>query len=280
MRRRLLIMLLVLLALPWAAADESAEPGVPFENWEVLRLKARKLMVLTGRVEMKLARGAERDVLETETVARAFGGSLADTRTRSVVEHGNGRSLEYTSRSKKRGRNYRFGPESFVVEKLWRDPDVKDASWEVTSSDTYPNPGAAVSSIMVGESAIESPPLYDYYAMILQLGRSELRKVGDEMVFQVATSKGPRAFRVTVGEERDNRRKLINLRTGRKEKLELRELRLRVTPADPEAADEGFMNMEGETELWIEAESGTLLQISGKVENVPGQVHIQLAEIG
>ena len=55
------------------------------------------------------------------------------------------------------------------------------------------------------------------------------------------------------------------------------ELRLRVTPEDPERSDSGFMNMEGETELWVEAHSKVPLEISGKVPKVPGRVVIRLS---
>jgi len=38
--------------------------------------------------------------------------------------------------------------------------------------------------------------------------------------------------------------------------------------------------MEGEVEIWVEAETGTLLEIVGKVPKVPGKVKLVLDELG
>jgi hypothetical protein len=38
--------------------------------------------------------------------------------------------------------------------------------------------------------------------------------------------------------------------------------------------------MEGETEIWVERRSKTLLQINGRVPNVPGEVRLVLSEMG
>ena len=55
-------------------------------------------------------------------------------------------------------------------------------------------------------------------------------------------------------------------------------MRLRLLPGDD--ADEGFLGMVGETEVWVEAESKTPLEIRGKIPNVPGQVRIRLVAKG
>ena len=38
--------------------------------------------------------------------------------------------------------------------------------------------------------------------------------------------------------------------------------------------------MEGETEIWVEAESKTPLEIVGKIRKVPGKVRLVLREMG
>jgi hypothetical protein len=38
--------------------------------------------------------------------------------------------------------------------------------------------------------------------------------------------------------------------------------------------------MKGETQIWVEAETKTLLEIVGKVPNVPGKVKLVLSAMG
>ena len=56
------------------------------------------------------------------------------------------------------------------------------------------------------------------------------------------------------------------------------ELRLRLVPDD--GIDEGFLAMEGEIEVWVEARSKTPIEIRGKVPKVPGTVRLLLTAIG
>jgi hypothetical protein len=58
----------------------------------------------------------------------------------------------------------------------------------------------------------------------------------------------------------------------------VRELRLVIIPADPES-DEGFMKMQGETEVWVEAGSKTPLEIGGRIPRV-GKIQLLLTGIG
>ena len=71
----------------------------------------------------------------------------------------------------------------------------------------------------------------------------------------------------------------VNGRWPESRTLLAREFRLAVVPADP-GSEEGFLKMEGEVEIWVEAETGTLLEIVGKVPRVPGKVRLVLAELG
>ena len=107
-----------------------------------------------------------------------------------------------------------------------------------------------------------------------------VERTGDETTLHVATSRGPRAFRIAVSESREGTRTFTDLATGHEQTVQLREFRLRIMPADPEQAGEGFLRMEGETEIWVEAESKAPLEISGKVPRVPGRVQLRLVAMG
>jgi hypothetical protein len=115
--------------------------------------------------------------------------------------------------------------------------------------------------------------------MLIQLRRQQLQALGDEVTLHVATSDGPEAYRIAVSENRTSERTFLDLKTQEKTTLPVREFRLTVSPTDPQA-EGGFLNMEGEVEIWVEAETKTLLEIVGKVPKVPGKVKLVLSAMG
>ena len=161
-------------------------------------------------------------------------------------------------------------------------PRPDPATQRSTAND--PPHGTAHSSA-AGGASYETPPagdpsrwVHDYIAMIVRLAELPLGKVGDEATVRVSTSRGPVPMRIRAVSERTTRRTLTDLATGGRRTVDLRELRLRVTPlAGSPAETKGFLDMEGETELWVEARTRTLIEISGNVPNIPGRVVITLA---
>jgi len=255
-----------------ACATASQTPG-PWESWKTLRLKARAMALFSGRVDMELRDEGGKRHLETRTVARFFGARIAQSRTSSILDASTGRTERYESISKKRGRRYVFGDRSYRVEKLkpTRGADRPLDDWEVQWQGEFAYPTTESGATVA---------VFDYYGMLLQLRRLDLHDDGDEATIHVATTKGPTAFRIVVAESREGEQSFVDPNNGGKRTLATRELRLRIIPADPEQGEEGFLDMEGETELWVEAESKTLLRLSGKIPKVPGRVHLVLAEMG
>lgn len=255
-----------------ALATAARQPE-PWADWSTLRLHARSGPFLSGRVEMRLDDDRGTTVFETRTTARFLGARVAQSRTSSRIDPATGRTERYESYSKKRGRTYVFGPDGYVVEKLRPRPGSSrsDTGWESYWREEYAYPLDDDGSRI---------PVYDYYGMLLQLRRAALHEPGDEVLLYVATSSGPEPFLVRVGESVTDARSFTDLRNGEERTLDVRMLRLRVTPADPENSDEGFLKMEGETELWVEAESKAVLLISGKAPKIPGRIKLVLKEIG
>jgi hypothetical protein len=216
-------------------------------------MRANSIPFFTGELEMRRSTSAGKVTLETSSTARLFGAKIAHSESVSILNGATGRSESYESFSKKRGRRYEFGGGGYTVEKLRKQ---EDGSWNTESRKEFPYPTSSDGSKI---------DVFDYFGMLLYLDRVELRETGDEVVLHVATSKGPQPYRILVGEERVQ---------------DVRELRLRVIPADPENAKEGFLKMEGETELWVEAESKTPLLLSGKNPKIPGRIKLVLSEIG
>ena len=248
-------------------------PDAPWQEWEVLRLRATSIPFFSGRLELRLSTKGDHLRFETRSVARFFGARIANTRTATLIDPATGRTERYESFSRKRGRRYTFGESSYAVERLLPPEDRKspDARWVVHSRNEFDYPTDADGN---------SLEVVDYYGMLLQLKRHNLDEIGDEVVLHVATSKGPQPYRVMVSSVRTAKRELTDLRADEGLSLLVRELRLRIIPADPERADEGFLKMEGETELWVEAESKTPLLLSGKAPKIPGRIKLELVEIG
>ncbi len=261
----------LLLSILWIAVTAYAEPreaDPPWSSWKTLRMHANSIPFFTGELEMRRSARAGKVWLETSSTARFFGARIARSETVSVLNAATGCSERYESFSKKRGRRYDFGDGGYTVEKLQRQ---EDGSWKTESRKKFPDPCRADGS---------TAGVFDYFGMLLYLGRVELREVGDEVVLNVATSKGSQPYRIQVGEARSTERTFTDSRSGEERTLPVRELRLRIIPADPENADEGFLKMEGETELWVEAESKTPLLLSGKNPKIPGRIRLVLSEIG
>lgn len=242
----------------------SAESREPWSDWTTLRMRARGVPLFSGQFEMERD-GSRR--LETRATARFLGATIARSRTETVFD-ADGRTRRHLRESKKHARRYVFEESGYTAEKLVpngsRETPVD--TWDVVATQRFDYPTAR-------------PRIYDYYGMLLRLRDEPLGKVGDEVSILVATSKGPASFTVSVAEARRSDRKLRNARTGESRVVTVDELRLLVSPADPAKADEAFLDMEGDTEIWVEAGSKTPIEIEGRVPKA-GRVRLELVELG
>jgi hypothetical protein len=269
-----------LLVSGWLAAraverpDDGAAIEPPWSGWSTLTFRARSAPFLSGRVRMELRQHGGKTLFETETSARFLGATLHRSRTRTVIDPASGRTEEYLSLSPKGGRRYVFDDRGYVLERL-RSAEGYAAPiehWEVTSRKEF--------SLSPAQATARRGPIYDYYGMLLRLRNERLREPGDEIVVTVATSRGPAPYVVRVAEARTGSRTYRDLASGELRTAAAREFLLAIHPAVDEASDEGFLGMRGETRVWVEAETKTLLQVDGKVPKVPGRVVIELADIG
>ncbi len=241
-------------------------------SWSTLRLRVKSAPLIRGQIELRLSHGPAGRRLETSTTARFLGAKIAESETTTVLDPTTGYTLEYRSYSKKKGRRYLFDDKGYAVEKLL--PDAKNESgdgWKLKYRAEYSYPDKP------DGSGVQR--LFDYYGMLIHLRNVELDAPGDEITLQVATSGGPQAYRILVSEARSSERTFTDLALQEKVTLPVEEFRLTVSPASP-GAEEGFLKMEGEVEIWVEAETKTLLEIHGKVPKIPGKVKLVLSAMG
>jgi hypothetical protein len=263
----------LLLTLTSLACPNSIFSRGPWYDWEMLRLDVQAIPLLSGQVELRRYIEDGRTFFETTSTARLLGAKVAEARTRSVLNEDTGRSESYESVSSRSGRRFVFGETGYTIDKLTTTDDTEAPldEWQVESSREFPYPE---------DDHGDPVEVFDYYGMILHLRDLTLDKVGDEAVVHVATTDGVVSYRIVVADSQQAMREFTNAKDGSTSSPELTELRLRFLPADPARAPAGFLLMEGETEIWVERRSKTLLQINGRVPNVPGEVRLVLSEMG
>lgn len=242
----------------------------PWSDWTTLRFDAGAKPLLEGEVELSLVEEGDRILFESRATARLLGIQITRSRTRSTLDRASGLPREYVSVNPGNGRRYLFEERRYVVHKLepGEDPDAPIETWVVEERRSFDNPPSV--------DGRGPAPVLDYYGMLLYLRRLPLNAPGDEASLWVATSDGPRRWVVRVGESREATRVYENLAGDEPLNLTSRELLLRIAPEDDGADARGLLGMSGEVEIWAEAETKTLIQISGKIPNVPGRVQIEL----
>lgn len=256
-------------------AGTAGPPAAPWSHWRTLSFEARPLPFFDGRFQMDVREADGQRLLETRTRARFLGIELARSRSRTTIDVASGRTLAHYELSRKRGRRYVFDDEGYAVERLRprRSSDDPIDEWEVMSSERFPYPTAE-------DSDGGRPRVFDYYGLILHLKDAPLDRPGDTLTAWVATSRGPKPFVIRVTDGGTTERTFRDLTEGRDRTLSVREFRLRISPADPFGSDTGFMKMEGDTEIRVEADTRTVLEIDGRIPHVPGRVELALKTIG
>jgi len=252
-------------------------PAIPFGGWTQLRYTTSKLLIFTGDVTMSLATTAETVSVRSESRARLLGSTLVDSWSVSTMDRKSGRPQQFLEvRPGHKAECWSFNGTSIVHETMKPHKNVPNEpleKWRLARTETLPGPAADPEGAPVDPSRW----VHDYISMIVRLRDLPLHRTGDTTTVMVSTSRGAAAMRIRVGEERTTKRTLTDLDTGKSRTVSMSELRLRVSPLEGSTAEtRGFMNMEGETELWIEATTGTLVEISGNVPKVPGRVVIAL----
>lgn len=292
----------------------AAQPVVPLGNWARLLYRTSKLLIFSG--DITLTRAVERDIVKVraDSRARLFGSPFVDAWSVSTLDASTGRPLEFFEvRPGKKAERWVFNEPGKVLHVTLKPhkqtPDEPMAQWK-SKSEILTEPvsaqgahstaqpaipvasesGKPVSTASAGEAsgaaadgiqsgtADASRWVHDYISMIVRLRDLPLGKVGDEAVVRISTSQGPVPMKIRVTNERREHRTLTDISTGETRRFPLRELRLRVTPLTGSPSDtRGFLDMEGETELWIEATSRAVTEISGEIPKVPGRVVITLS---
>jgi hypothetical protein len=254
--------------------------GLPFHSWTELRLVAEGGFRSRGEVTLTRGpghyrspdRGKAREayLVRTRAEANALFFLDAEIESTSEVDAADGSTLEMVETNPGKKAKLLRVTESKLRMVRFEPPDgVEEASlrrWRRTERKGWDRP----------EVDGARPPLYDFYALVGALDRFPVGSVGDHLDFWLATSSGPLPIRVEVVDRRRRSREIRDLATGKARTVRLGELRIRLRPLtdDPDKV-RGFLSMQGETELWIEARSHMLLEVRGRVPHL-GEVVVRL----
>ena len=259
-------------------------------GWKRIVLADRKALVMHGQVTLSFSRilfepGEKMAeippvaalVLETETRMSLFGVNKVSTSTWSTMEEATGKSLVFREIKKgKSTKEYWFREDSF--QKIRTRPPEGDRNapqvrWETFQDERIPY-------ILPDGTAL--PPgtmVHDSYALLYLLTEADLSGPGGSVEF-VVISKG-KLVRVVLraGGIRENRRKIRDLSTGENRWLQLRERELLLAPGEGESPEVSFLSMKGEVKIWVEEETHTLLEVSGKIPGVPGRTVLRIKAV-
>jgi hypothetical protein len=227
-------------------------------------------VIFTGDLTMTRTTSGETTQVRADSNARLFGASFVKSWSLSTMDRKSGRPQEFLEvKPGEKAERWRFRDDGISHEKLRPHksaPHEPLEAWAVSKTE------------MLAGGADPAGWVHDYIAMIVRLRELPITKPGDQAIVRVSTNRGAVRLRISASEERTESRTFTDMATGARRSVDLRELRLRVSPLEGEPAEtKGFMNMEGETELWVEATTRTLIEISGNVPKVPGRVVITLS---
>lgn len=255
-----------------SAAVATSLPDAPWHSWTHLRMHARSAAVFSGQFELTRSGSGESRQLETAATARVFGAVVVRSRTETTYRATSGAPLHHLSVSKKHGRRYVFGEKGYSVEKIVPPAGAArpPQQWLVRTRAEFDLPSAPV------EGSFHA--VFDYSTMLLRLASERLTTVRDEVTLHVATARGPHAYVIRIDDVRARTRTYRDA-GGTRRSVSVREIRLAIRPQGDEDDDSGFMNMRGETEVWVEASSKTPLEIVGRIPGVPGKVRLEMVEL-
>ena len=274
-----------------AATLLQAEPTYPdarfLDGWRRLVLSDRKFLVMHGQVTLTLfdaewrpgAAPPEADpvaavVLGAESRMSLFGVARPATITRSFLDPGSRRSLEYREvKVGKSTKRMEFLDDAYRLIRTRPPAGRKRApigDWETFADELKPY------RLPDGAPLPDGVRPHDSWAL-LYLVMAAQRDGGDDEF--VVISKGKLLpVQVRIGDLRDNVRRVRDLATGRSRRLRLRERRLHLVPRVEDPAHAEFLSMQGEIEIWVEADTHTILEVSGSIPGA-GRASLKLRAV-
>ena len=252
-------------------AAESAGPSDTgsLKGWTSLTLEAEKAMVFSAKATMTVAQAPHKGsgktaiLFKTHSKVTLLGATGFEEETTSWIDTAGRRPIEFFQlRPGDSARRYLF-MDGFVRQTSWEPPadhpDVEFAKWRELETDDKRFTFADGSMPKKGESTTDS------YSLLYLLRDIDLTsQTATPREFTTIYRRHLMRIRVVPGEHRRNEREVLNEATGEKEKLELRERRIKVKPLGEGASSyKGLAGMQGETEIWVDESSGALVEIDG-----------------
>ncbi|MBI4161140.1 MAG: hypothetical protein HY509_01680 [Acidobacteria bacterium] len=277
---------MALLAVPGRAGGNEA--GSPFANgWRKIVLSGRKALVLHGEVTLTLSTTSYElqelsspagpipaVLLATESRMSLFGVPRVATRTSSYLRPPDYRSLEFIEVKEGRSAKRLLFQGGACRQVRTRPPRGREnlpvTEWEVYEDEELPLllPG--------GEPLPEGTALHDSYALLFLASRTDWEGAGGGGEFVVVSRGRPLRVAMRPGRRHETIRRIRNLSTGETLSRQLKEREVILAPVGDGGEETGLLAMRGEVEVWVEEGSGALLEVSGKIPDVPGRTVLKI----
>lgn len=206
------------------------------------------------------------EMLRVASSARVFGRSVSRSWVVSLARPG-GSLLEWFESSEgKRARRVRLEtgePGTVLRVARYRPAEGASAPWRVDREKLLP--------LKLSAESLDLPPI-DPYGVMGRLGEMVSRRRGR---FQLVTRKGPIEVTFEASAPREQTFRLRDEASRERVSLDLKVSRVLLRPAG--GAGKTLLDMEGATELWVDADSGALLRISGHSPKIRGAITLRLS---
>lgn len=255
-------------SIPQSGTAAGVASAGPLSGWTRLELSGRKLLVASGRAAVErwpASDGAPHDLHRVDSGFRALGKRSRDI-AYSEVDPVRSRVVRWLEiRPGKKARWARVDAGGEVVVRRFDVPGqpFDPASWTRRYDRRYRLPQPPV-----GEGEPE-PMLLDAWSLLGRLG--EVMRSGRPVVLLGKDAARPLAL--TVSERRSRELTVTDLDRARAIRLRMDVVSLEVRDS---ASGEAILGMREGVRLWIDASSGALVEVEGKVKGVPGTTRLTL----
>ncbi|UCF67625.1 MAG: hypothetical protein JSV80_18005 [Acidobacteriota bacterium] len=252
--------------------DESDESPAGLGSWARLRLEGRKLLIAKGISEIfrwPADEASSDELVVVESSARVLGARagrhLAAALTAALTDGAGVETKHWfeVSPGKRVRRGVMVGHERYEVSRYpLEDDEDRPAHWVADQSASW-------------MLAAERPRTrLGLYALLGRLGELTASPRGE---LHVLTKNGPGILRFETRDRRRELWRLTDLDQERRREVTLDVVEVHLLPADD---GETLLRMEGETKLWIDADSSALLRIAGRRDGIGGKVQLELTGVG
>ncbi|HKY33824.1 MAG TPA: hypothetical protein VJV23_14935 [Candidatus Polarisedimenticolia bacterium] len=265
-----------------ALAAGAAPPEAHLKGWTRLTLASEPALLYSGSTTLEVREGThpgtgrKAAILATRSAATLLGGIGLEEETTSWIDRSTGRPIELLQIRPAQSRRRLLYLDGAVRQTTWEPPEGNPAA----PADAWPEVETAERKLLLPDG--QAPPatewMGDAYALIHALRGMDLRPADAvPREFNVLHRRRLVRMRVEPGPARVQERTVRDEGSGAPVTLRLTERRLLLKGSGEEGGSvRGLLGMQGDLEMWVDVDSGALVEIRGAVPGL-GPAAVSLA---